>query len=140
MLVSIYTFSWTKKIESYFSNRLTISNICSRTSRRINRLDQPLLSPETLSSLSKSRIFLFNAHLALFLRMMTYLQSLNCICKYHHLVNCPWNLPWSSKITIPSPLAVQNDKQNHWRTGEECECEKFRLRRSSRLVCGKCAL
>ena len=29
----------------------------------------PLLSPETLSSSSKSKIFLYNAHLALFVRM-----------------------------------------------------------------------
>ena len=33
---------------------------------KIYRLALPLLSPETLSSLSKLRIFLFNAHLALF--------------------------------------------------------------------------
>ena len=58
-----------KKIESYFSDRLTFSNIHDRTSRRIYRLALPLLSPETLSSLSKLRIFLFNVHLALFVRM-----------------------------------------------------------------------
>ena len=57
------------KFESYFSDRLTLSNIRSRTSRRIYRL--PLLSPETLSSLSKLRIFLFNVHLALFVQRMT---------------------------------------------------------------------
>ena len=33
------------------------------------RLTLPLLSPEMLSSSSKSRIFLYNAHLALFVRM-----------------------------------------------------------------------
>ena len=62
-----------KKFESYFSDRLTFSNIRGRISRRIYRLALPLLSPETLSSLSKCklRIFLFNAHLALFLRRMT---------------------------------------------------------------------
>ena len=32
------------------------------------RLALPLLSPEMLSSFSKLRIFLFNAHLALFVR------------------------------------------------------------------------
>ena len=37
-----------KKIESYFSDRLTFSNIRSRTSRRIYRLALPLVSPETL--------------------------------------------------------------------------------------------
>ena len=55
----------------YFSDRLTFSNIRGRTSRRIYRLALPLLSPETLSSLSKLRIFLFNALLALFVRRMT---------------------------------------------------------------------
>ena len=58
---------WTKKIfESYFRDRLTFSNIRSRTSRRIYRLALPLHTPETLSSLSKSRISIFNAHLTLF--------------------------------------------------------------------------
>ena len=58
-----------KKFESYFSNRLTFSNIRGRTSDQIYRLALPLLSPETLSPLSKSRIFLYNAHLALFVWM-----------------------------------------------------------------------
>ena len=55
-----------QKNELCSSNRLTISNIRGRTSRRIYRLALPLLSLETLSSLSKLRIFLVNAHLALF--------------------------------------------------------------------------
>ena len=43
---------WMKKIfESYFSDRLTFSNIRSRTSRQIYRLALPLRAPETLSSL-----------------------------------------------------------------------------------------
>ena len=46
-----------KKFELYFSDRFTFSNIRSRTSRRIYRLALPLLSPETLSSSNKSRIF-----------------------------------------------------------------------------------
>ena len=76
---------WTKKIfESYFRDRLTFSNICSRTSRRIYRLALPLRTPETLSLLSKSRISIFNAHLTLFVRRMT---SHNSIGKYRHLVN-----------------------------------------------------
>ena len=54
------------------------------TSRRIYRLALPLLAPEKLSSLSISRIFIFNAHLTLFDRSMT---SHNSIGKYHHLVN-----------------------------------------------------
>ena len=58
-----------KKIELYFSDRLTFSNIRGRTSRQIYRLALPLLSPEMLSLLSKSRIFLYNVHLALFVRM-----------------------------------------------------------------------
>ena len=68
----IYTVClWIKKIESYFSDRLTFSNIRSRTSRQIYRLALALLSLETLSSLSKLRVFLFNAHLARFVQMMT---------------------------------------------------------------------
>ena len=55
-----------KIFESYFSDRLTFSNIRGRTSRRIYKPPLPLFSPETLSSLSKSSIFLYIAHLALF--------------------------------------------------------------------------
>ena len=80
-----YICLWTKKIfESYFRDRLTFSNIRSRTSRRIYRLALPLRAPETLSSLSKSRISIFNAHLTLFVHRMT---SQNSIGKYRHLVN-----------------------------------------------------
>ena len=54
---------WSKKIfESYFRDRLTFSNIDSRTSRRIYRLALLLRTPETLSSLSKSRISIFNVY------------------------------------------------------------------------------
>ena len=54
VLVYIYICLWSKKIfESYFSDRLTFSNIRGRTSRRIYRLVLALLSLETLSSLSK---------------------------------------------------------------------------------------
>ena len=60
-----------KKFESYFRDRLTFSNVDSRTSRRIYRLAMLLRSPETLSSLSKSRISIFNAHLTLLFRKMT---------------------------------------------------------------------
>ena len=63
---------WSKKIfESYFRDRLTFSNIDSRTSRRIYRLALLLHAPETLSSLSKSRISIFNAHLILLVRKKT---------------------------------------------------------------------
>ena len=73
-----------KKFELYFRDRLTFSNIDSRTSRRIYRLALLLRTPETLSSLSKSRISIFNAHLTLLVRKMT---SHNSIGKYRHLVN-----------------------------------------------------
>ena len=68
--IYVYICMWTKKkFESYFCDRLTFSNIRGRTSRRIYRLALPLCAPETLSSLSKSRIFLYNVHLSLFVRM-----------------------------------------------------------------------
>ena len=83
--IYIYICLWTKTIfESYFSDRLTFSNIHSRTSPRIYRLALPLRAPEMLSSLSKSRISIFNAHLTLFVHRMT---SDNSIGKYRHLVN-----------------------------------------------------
>ena len=81
----IMSVVWTKKIfESYFRDRFTFSNIDSRTSRRIYRLALLLRTPETLSSLSKSRISIFNAHLTLLVRRM---MSHNSIGKYRHLVN-----------------------------------------------------
>ena len=83
--VHMFICLWSKKkFESYFSDWLTFSNLPSRTSCRIYRLALPLLAPEKLSSLSKSRIFIFNAHLTLFDRSMT---SHNSIGKYRHLVN-----------------------------------------------------
>ena len=67
--VHIYICLWSKKkFESYFRDRLTLSNIDSRTSRRIYRLALLLRALETLSSLSKSRISIFNAHLTLLVR------------------------------------------------------------------------
>ena len=94
-----------KIFESYFRDRLTFSNIRSRTSRPIYRLALPLCAPETLSSLSKSRISIFNAHLTLFVRRMT---SHNSIGKYRHLV---WNLPWNGA----SPFADQTSRMQNWR-------------------------
>ena len=84
--IYIYICLWSKKkIESYFRDRLTFSNVDSRTSRRIySRLALLLRFLETLSSLSKSRISIFNAHLTLLVRKMT---SHNSIGKYRHLVN-----------------------------------------------------
>ena len=67
IIICLYICLWTKKnFESYFSDRLTFSNIRGRTSHQIYRLALPVLTPETLSSLSNLKIFLFNAHLALF--------------------------------------------------------------------------
>ena len=84
-VIYIYICLWSKKIfESFFRDRLTFSNVDSRTSRRIYRLALLLRAPETLSSLSKSRISIFNAHLTLLVRKMT---SHNSIGKYRHLVN-----------------------------------------------------
>ena len=61
-IYNLYICLWSKKkFESYFRDRLTFSNIYSRTSRRIYRLALLLRAPETLSSLSKSRISIFNA-------------------------------------------------------------------------------
>ena len=80
------------EIESYFSDRLTFSNIRGRTSRLIYRLALLLHTPEMLSSSSKSMMFLYNAYLALFIRMndtITRTKASLSISKYHHLVN--WN-------------------------------------------------
>ena len=82
--IYIYMSVVEKKFESYFRDRLTFSNLDSRTSRRMYRLALLLRAPETLSSLSKSRISIFNAHLTLLVRKMT---SHNSIGKYRHLVN-----------------------------------------------------
>ena len=55
VLIYIYIYVCGQKniFESYFSDRLTFSNIRGRISRRIYRLVLALLSLETLSSLSK---------------------------------------------------------------------------------------
>ena len=82
--IYIYMFVDEKIFESYFRDRLTFSNICNRTSRQIYRLALLLSAPETLSSLSKSRISIFNVYLTLFVRRMI---SHNSIGKYRHLVN-----------------------------------------------------
>ena len=64
--IYIYIRLWTKK--KCFHRTLAIdslfqTNIRGRTSRQMYRLALLLLSPETLSSLSKIRIFIFNSHL-----------------------------------------------------------------------------
>ena len=98
-----------KKIfESYFRDRLTFSNVDSRTSRRIYRLARLLRAPETLSSLSKSRISIFNAHLTLLVRKMT---SHNSIGKYvSSFSKLTWNLPWNGA----SPFADQTSRMQNW--------------------------
>ena len=82
--IYIYMFVDKKKFESYFSDRLNFSNIRSRTSRQIYRLALPLRAPEMLSSFSKSRISIFNAHLTLFVCRMTSHKSIG---NYNHSVN-----------------------------------------------------
>ena len=97
-----------KKFESYFRDRLTFLNVHSRTSRRIYRLALLLRAPETLSSLSKSRISIFNAHLTLLVRKMT---SHSSIGKYHHFSKLTWNLPWNGA----SPFADQTSRMQNWK-------------------------
>ena len=70
-----------KNLNRTFRDRLTFSSI-HRTSRPIYRLALPLRAPETLSSLSKSRISILNAHLTLFVRRMTSHNSIGKYCHY----------------------------------------------------------
>ena len=79
--IAIYVCLWMKK---YLNRTLRSTHLCSRTSRRIYRLALPLCAPEMLSSLSKSRISIFNVHLTLNVHRMT---SHNSIGKNRHLVN-----------------------------------------------------
>ena len=86
--ISCHICLWTKNnFESYFNDRLTFSHIWGRTSRQIYRLALPLRTPVTLSSSSKSRIVLYNAHLALFIQRMIQLRLHKLIGNYRHLVN-----------------------------------------------------
>ena len=81
------TFICGQKNYSYCSNRLTFSNFRVRTSRRIYRLALPLLSPKTLSSSSKSRIFLYNVHLALLVRIDYIILAQMHRLKYHPITD-----------------------------------------------------
>ena len=65
-----------KKFESYFSDQLIFSNIRG-TSRRIYRLALPLRAPEMPSLSGKFRIFLYNAHLALFVQVDDTITRIN---------------------------------------------------------------
>ena len=94
-----------KIFESYFRDRFTFSNIRSRASRRIYRLAVPLRAPEMLSSLSKSRISIFNAHLTLFVHRMT-------SPKVSSFSKLTWNLPWNGA----SPFADQTtSRMQNWK-------------------------
>ena len=70
----------------------------------IYRLALQLRAPETLSSLSKSRIFLFNVHLALFVRRMAKLWSQNHI----------------GKLALQSPLADKTASRIAAELGKNC--------------------
>ena len=103
--------------ESYFNDRLTLSNIHSRTSRRIYRLALPLHTPEKLSSLSKSRFPYL---------MCTLLYFSEGYHNYGHTIPSK-----STAVAIGRP----DKKQNHCRTGER-ECEELCLRIGSPLASG----
>ena len=122
-IYNVYVCGPKKKFESYFNDRLTFSNMHSRTSRRIYRLTLPLLSPETLSSSSKSKIFLFNAHLALFVRMDDTLTRTNISVSIASL---------GSKSTILLPFTDQTTS----RIVANLEYEELRFIRGSPLACG----
>ena len=86
--IYVYSYMYVDKkyFGSYFSDRLTFSNIRGRTSCQIYRLALPLAFSRNASSLSKL-IFLYNAYLALFVLRVTQLCLLNSNGKYRHLVN-----------------------------------------------------
>ena len=71
-----------------------------------------------LSSLSKSRISIFNVHLTLFVRRM---MSQNSIGKYRYLVNS---------------LGTEHRHTRIVAELERSECRELRLRRGSPLTCG----
>ena len=107
-----------KKLNRTLSDRLAFSNIRSRTSRRIFRLAIPLRAPETLSSLSKSSIFICHAHRTLFVHRM---KSDNSIGKYHHLViDLEFAMEWS--------VAVGDQTSRIVAELERSECGELHLR------------
>ena len=81
MYVTPNKFEWTLAVHSTFQT-LAVDFLVE-----FIRLALLLHTPETLSSSSKSRIFLYNAHLALFVRKMTQLRSHKVIGRYRHLAN-----------------------------------------------------
>ena len=85
----------------YFNDRLTFSNVRSMTSHQIYRLALPLLSPEMLSSSSKSRTLLYNVHLALLSGWMTQLPA-----QTHRLVSSFSKLELALEVrALLSPFA-----------------------------------
>ena len=123
-------------MESYMVDSPFQTFAVGSTSRRIYRLASlPLLSPETLSSLSKLRIFLFNVHL--FVRRMTQLQSLNSIGNYCHLASkLILVLALEVVRAIPLPLADQTTSRIITELGKNVNVRSPTFRRCSSLVCG----
>ena len=81
-----------------------------------------------LSLSSKSRIFLYNAHLALFVRMDDTITRTNAIGTYCH-----------SKLELAlegRALFADQQQADSLQTGKECECKELRFRRGSPLACG----
>ena len=109
--------------QSYFSDRLTFSSIRNRTCRRIYRLAPPLRTPETLSSLSKSRISI-DAHLALFVRRMTSHNSIDDFAIFGIFLGTE-SRHWQTRQQVES--------LKNW---ERSECDELCLRRGSPLACG----
>ena len=125
-----------KKKKSYFSDRLTLSNIRGRTSSQIYRLALPLCTPETLSLSSKSSVFLYNAHLAPFVRRMTQLRSHKLIDKYRCLANLSWNYSWKYEHCRCTSCRIYRQLAESLQTGKECEYKELHFRRASPLACG----
>ena len=122
--------------KQFFNSTLAIDSPFSynrgRTSRQIYRPALPLLSPVTISSSSKSRIFLYNAHLALSI----------CLDGWH---NYPHKRigKYCSKLELALEvraltIAVCRTRQQAdlLQTGKEWNMRELRFRRGSPLACG----
>ena len=96
--------------KKYLNRTLEIysPNIRSRTSRRIYRLALPLCAPEMLSSLSKSRISIFNAHHTLFVRRMT--RTIPSVSISSFSLNT-WNLERSVAICRPDDAELERSER-----------------------------
>ena len=101
--------------KKFFSDQLTFSNIRSRTSRRIYRLALPLRAPETLSSLSKSRI-MHTFSICPKDDTITVAQSHQQVSSFSKLtLELALEVRKSTTVAVGRP----DNKQNHCRTGEE---------------------